>query len=161
MTSAAPPAQGQLPADPFRLLGQPNVHWAGNLNIFVQGRAVERHLAQALRIYPGRVNMAMFVVGSGRDAYAFSLHGDGADWEARLHDLTGATRLDHLDGTGLRMGEWLDCPSTRMMFLALRPPADCERGVVEVHVRQRSTGQQAIVEFSLDPEAAGPGCFVV
>jgi hypothetical protein len=35
----------------------------------------------------------------------------------------------------------------------------CCRG--EVHVEQRSTGKEAIVEFSLDARAAGPGCFVV
>jgi hypothetical protein len=47
------------------------------------------------------------------------------------------------------------------MMLALRPPEDCEAGGVEVHVEQRSTGQVAIVEFSFDPTALGPGCFVV
>jgi hypothetical protein len=47
------------------------------------------------------------------------------------------------------------------MMLALCPPKDCGSGTVEVHVEQRSTGQSAVVEFSLDPNAAGPGCFVV
>ena len=40
------------------------------------------------------------------------------------------------------------------MFSVL-PPEKCERGVLEVHVLQRSSGAEAIVEFSLDPTAAG------
>src|SRR5262249_20111927 len=45
---------GTLPADPLELLGRRNTYWAGNLNVFVGDRPVERHLAQALRVYPGR-----------------------------------------------------------------------------------------------------------
>jgi hypothetical protein len=48
-----------------------------------------------------------------------------------------------------------------MFLLALCPPADCTAAALEVHVTQRSTGQSAVVEFSLDPNAAGPGCYVV
>jgi hypothetical protein len=48
-----------------------------------------------------------------------------------------------------------------MLMLALQPPATAEAGQVEVHVRQRSTGRTAVVEFSLDARAAGPGCYVV
>jgi len=43
----------------------------------------------------------------------------------------------------------------------MKPPSDCEQGVIEVRVCQRSTGRHAMVEFSLDPRAVGPGCFVV
>src|SRR5207247_993575 len=81
-TSVVAPA---LPADLLDLVGRNNPHWAGNLNIFLGGRPVERHLAQALRVYPGRTNLAMFVVGSGNDAYAFQLKGTGADWDTALH----------------------------------------------------------------------------
>jgi hypothetical protein len=38
-------------------------------------RAVERHLAQALRIYPGKTNAAMFFVGNRKDGYRFDLTG--------------------------------------------------------------------------------------
>jgi hypothetical protein len=48
-----------------------------------------------------------------------------------------------------------------LMMLMICPPSGCSRGTVEVEVEQRSTGQSAIVEFSLDPKAAGPGCYVV
>jgi len=50
---------------------------------------------------------------------------------------------------------------SRVIMLALCPPRDCGAGSVAVHVQQRSTGRWAVVEFSLDPKAAGPGCFVV
>ena len=33
--------------------------------------------------------------------------------------------------------------------------------VFAVWVAQRSTGQEAVVEFSLDPAAAGPGCYTL
>jgi hypothetical protein len=151
-----------LPADPLALLRQGSLHWAGNLNVFVAGKAVERHLAQALRVHPGRTNLAMFVVGSGRDAYRFRLEGTAADWDARLLDLTGAAHvLDLRGGTEVHEQEWLEVGQQRLMMLALVPPPECRAGSVEVHVDQQSSGQTAVVEFSLDPAAAGPGCYVV
>src|SRR5262245_54044276 len=75
------PAPG-LPADPLKLLGHGALHWAGNLNVFIGGKAVERHLARALRVYTGKVNMAMFFVGSRRDAYRFDLRGSAVKWDA-------------------------------------------------------------------------------
>jgi hypothetical protein len=151
-----------LPADLTDLLGRGNAHWAGNLNVFVGGRAVERHLAQALRVYPGRMNLAMFVVGSRRDAYAFRLEGEGAEWEAALYCMNrGPSVLDLRAAAAVPQREWVQMDGVSMMLLALVPPARCPRGAVEVHVEQQSTGQEAVVEFSLDPEAAGPGCYTV
>jgi hypothetical protein len=153
-----------LPADPMELLGRTNVHWAGNLNVFVRGKAVERHLAQALRIYPGRLNMAMFVLGDGReDGYAFHLSGEGARWDARLYDASDRETLSLTVPNDGKIGEreWIDVSQQRIMMLALCPPRVCSRGTVGVNVEQRSTGKTAVVEFSLDPDAAGPGCFVV
>jgi hypothetical protein len=159
---AAGPRPGVLAADLADLLGRSNVYWAGNLNVFVGGRAVERHMAQALRVYPGRTNLAMFVLGSGPDAYRFHLGGNAAGWDARLHDMTdaGAWSLD-LAGDPIAAGDWLESRRQRMLMLALQPPTGCGPGSVEVHVEQRSSGQTAVVEFSLDPSAAGPGCYVV
>ena len=153
-----------LPDDPAELLGRSNPHWAGNLNVFVHKTAVERHLAQALRIYPGRLNMAMFVLGDGRkDAYAFHLTGEGACWDARLYDATERETLSLTVGSdgAISEKEWLEVSGPRMMMLSLCPPRVCRRGTVEVNVEQRSSGKTAVVEFSLDPDAAGPGCFVV
>jgi hypothetical protein len=157
---------GALPADPFELLGHANPHWAGNLNVFVGERAVERHLAQGLRVYQGRVNTAFFMVGSGRDAYAFELAGAGAHWDAALyHTLARGTlgqlmlHLDEIDRVDDR--EWVEIERQAFLLLAVRPPNGCGLGSLEVHVTQRSTGRTALVEFSLDPGFAGPGCFVV
>src|SRR5262249_41138537 len=140
-----------------------NPHFAGNLNIFVGGRAVERHLAQALRIYPGRRNLAMFVVGSGPDSYAFRLLGDGAGWDARLYDATQfrSITVEPRGQTPIVEDEWIDVDQTAFMMLTLTPPEGCCEGAIEVHVAQRSTREEAVVEFSFDPSAAGPGCFVV
>ncbi len=158
------PTPGVLPADLMDLMGRPGLHWAGNLNVFVGGRAVERHLAQALRVYPGRANVAMFVVGSGRDAYRFHIAGAGADWKARLYAATEWNWVFAGSESGkppITEGRWIQTRSQCLMMLSLEPPADCGAGAVAVHVKQRSTGQEAVVEFSLDPRAAGPGCFAV
>jgi hypothetical protein len=152
-----PPRAGQigtLPTDLLELFRQGGVHWAGNLNIFFAGKEVERHLAQALRIYPGRTNVAMFMVGQ-RDTYAFSLH--GPNWQAALFDGSRGFMRKEAEIT---QDEWIRIDSG-MVFLALCPPADATIGEIEVHVEQQSTGKKAIVEFSLDAHAAGPGCFVV
>jgi hypothetical protein len=158
----AQPGQPVLPADLMDLLGRGGAHWAGNLNIFIGGRAVERHMAQALRVYPGRVNLAMFIVGSGRDAYAFELRGPAADWGAALYSMNGGVSLTDLRAaSSVPQGQWVEVMRQSMMMLALQPPRGCPAGAVEVHVEQRSTGQQAVVEFSLDPAAAGPGCYTL
>ena len=46
-------------------------------------------------------------------------------------------------------------------MMALRPPAGCREAAVEVHVCQQSTQQTAVVEFTFDARAAGPGCYVI
>jgi hypothetical protein len=139
------------------------LYWAGNLNIHVGNRAVERHLAQALRICPGRTNMVWFFVGSGPDAYRFRIDGVGPDWDATLFDMSGRRSLlvDPRNDTPLAEEEWFTVTGTTMFLLALAPPAKCGAGDVEVHVTQRSSGATAVVEFSCDPRAAGPGCYVV
>jgi hypothetical protein len=153
---------GRLPADLFKLLRQGSVHFAGNLNIFIGGRAVERHLAKSLRVYPGQTNLAMFIVGSGPDAYAFDLKGPSTAWDAVLFDMTRSHSILPGDGeSSIPLRRWIEQADRSLMILAIRPPANCDRGAVEVHVKQRSTGETAIVEFSLDPAADGPGCYVV
>jgi hypothetical protein len=154
---------GELPVDLMALLSRGNPHFAGNLNVFVGQVEVERHMAQALRVYPGQVNMAMFVVGSRRDAYAFHLAGSGAGWDAVLYHGNSADRLDRVLDCSDPIEEdcWIELGGQGLMILTLCPPQECKEGSVEVHVTQRSTQKRAIVEFSLDPAAAGPGCYVV
>jgi hypothetical protein len=157
----ARPLTPPLPNDLFAFLGRENPHWAGNLNVFVNNRAVERHLAQALRIYPGRLNLAIFVVGSGQDAYCFSMKGKGSTWDAALHDVSGSGRFSPEPQTRLPLKKWIPMERMHVLILTMRPPHGCGQGEVEVHVRQRSTGQKAVVEFTMDERGAGPGCFVV
>jgi hypothetical protein len=158
------PASGAMPPDLMQLLVQETPHWVGNLNVLVGNTDVERHRALALRVYPGRLNMAWFVVGSrGRDAYAFRLSGCGNDWEAKLFDMTSreALVLDVTETPGIPPEQWIPSDGTRAMLLALRPPKECTAGNIEVRVCQQSTGRTAVVEFNLDPNAAGRGCYVV
>jgi hypothetical protein len=153
-----------LPADLNDLLGRGNFYWAGNLNVFVGGKAVERHLARALRVHPGRLNMALFVVGDHRpDAYRFRLDATGEDWKASLFDCTNGWPVFRRPSgqAPVAEGRWVETTGVRLMTLALRPPADCGTGSVEVRVTQRSTGKVAVVEFSLSPDAAGAGCYAV
>jgi hypothetical protein len=155
--------RGLMAADLFKLMGQGDVHWAGNLNIFIGRHEVERHMAQALRVYPGNTNLAMFVVGDGKpDAYSFEVHGDGEAWGARLLDAGSAASIIDAAGSSddLSAAGWRDM-SSGVVLLALEPPADAVQGAVEVHVNQRSSGKTAVVEFALDARAAGPGCYVL
>jgi hypothetical protein len=161
------PATGRawpgLASDLLQRLGGGGVHFAGNLNVFVGHRSVERHLAQALRIYPGRDNLAMFVVGSGPDAYSFEIHGAPIDWKASLlrPAASEASLLDLGNHHQVEVRQWVTVACQELMMLLLQPPTGCTSGKVDVKVCQRSTGREAIVEFSLDPSAAGAGCFTV
>ncbi len=64
-------------------------------------------------------------------------------------------------GTLIDLGTWVPMHCNSLVFMALRPPANCREANVEVHVTQRSTQETAVVEFSFDARAAGPGCYVV
>jgi hypothetical protein len=147
------------------LLLQDTPHWAGNINVLVGGTDVERHRAQALRVYPGRLNMAWFIVGApgAADAYAFRLRGVRTDWEAKLFDMTSRETLVMKadDDSAIAAGQWIDTQGSRTMLLALRVPLNGEAATVSVHVIQKSTRREAVVEFSLDPRAAGRGCYRV
>ncbi len=147
-------------ADPLALLGRSGHHWAGNIDILMRGKAAERHLAWALRVYPGKTNAALFFVGDRKDGYRFELSGDVQEWQAEL--------LDMIHSPSLRPGQAPDVPpgefrefSRGTFYLLLRPPQGVERGGVSVHVTRQSDGKEAVVEFSLDSRAAGAGCFTV
>src|SRR5207237_10032367 len=81
-----PPTPAALAPDVLALLRQGGPYWAGNLNLFFPGKDVERHVAQALRVYPGCVNLALFIIGETNDAYRYELTGDAGTWKARLFD---------------------------------------------------------------------------
>lgn len=161
---AIPPRRPRpLAPDLFRLLDRRTSHWVGNLNVFLGARSVERHMASALRIRPGMTNLAIFMVGDGPDAYAFHMEGEGIGWEASLHSGRGLRdlRIDGRSQAPIEERNWIRTITTEPFILTIRPPAACREGRLDVHVHQRSTGKEAVVEFTFDAAAAGPGCYVV
>ena len=157
-------ARTSLAPDLWDMVGRGQPHWAGNINVFIGREPVERHLAQALRIYPGRTNMAMFLVGDrGRaDAYAFELVGLNPDWKAMLYDATTNKNLvTNSADIPIEEMQWVESKTGLMVMLATQPPADCKTGILEVHVTRRSCGKTAVVEFSMDRSARGAGCYFV
>jgi len=152
-----------LPPDLMELVGRQPTYWAGNINIFIGAHRVERHMARALRIYPGRTNLAMFMVGNPakRDAYAFELLGLAPDWKAALYDSSkNRSLLIDPSQPPIQESEWLESEGG-MVVLATQPPVDCREGSLEVHVTRRSDAKIAVVEFNLDPSAQGAGCYFV
>jgi hypothetical protein len=118
----------------------------------------------ALRIYSGRTNLAMFVVGGAgkRDGYAFDLLGLDPDWKAALHDVTSAkTLVVRSSDQPVQKRQWVETiAGVMLIMLAVRPPVICEDGKVRVLVTRRSCRKTAVVEFNLDPTAQGAGCYV-
>lgn len=155
---------GSLAPDLRDLLGKRQPHWAGNINVFVGARPVERHMARALRIYPGRTNLAMFMVGNPgqRDAFAFEVEALMPGWTAALYDTTGhGNLLPSPSDRPIQETRWVESNGGLLVILATQPPADCRVGNVEVHVTRRTSNEKAVVEFNLDPCAQGPGCYFV
>lgn len=151
-----------LAPDLWELLGRDQPHWAGNINVFIGSKAVERHMAKALRIYPGRSNLAMFLVGSGeRDAYAFDITGLTPDWTAALYVANAKTLAVEASDTPIKERQWMESAGTMMVMLVVRPPMICEEGNIRVQVMRRSSQKTAVVEFNLDPAAQGSGCYSV
>jgi hypothetical protein len=153
-----------LAQDLWDLSGRGQPHWAGNINVFIGRKPVERHLSRALRIYPGRTNMAMFVVGEAgkREAYSFELAGLSSGWKTVMYETTHNKNLlaDPSDAP-IKETQWVEAAGSLMVMLATHPPVDCKAGKLEVHVTRRSSGDSAIVEFDLDPAAQGTGCYYV
>lgn len=154
-------AAPMLAPDPFALLGRGGIHWAGNIDVLMRRKAVERHLAQALRVYPGKTNMAMFFVGDRKDGYRFDLTGMANEWQAELLSGTSLSCLRPNGAPSVVTGKWMELSGSNLFFLLLRPPHSAERGEVQVHVERQSDGKEAIVEFSLDCQARGSGCYTV
>jgi hypothetical protein len=148
-------------ADPLAVLGRGSVYWAGNIDVLMRNKPVERHLARALRIYPGKTNAAMFFVGDRHDGYRFGLTGLVGEWQAELLDMTRRPSLYPQGAPGVIQGQWLELRGRSVFYLLLRPPHGAERGEVQVHVTRQSDGMEAVVEFGLDSRAAGAGCYTV
>ena len=154
----------RLAADVFECLGHRKSHWAGNINVFVGEQSVERHMAHALRVYPGRTNLAIFFVGTfDPDAYSFELRGSSLSQHASLVNVVPDPSLVETveDAAVIPERQWVGACGPLAVMLVLRLPGCCQQGELVVHVCQRSSGRRAVVEFSLDPNAVGPGCFTL
>ena len=149
-----------LPPDLLDLLDGAGPHWAGNLNVWIGHKPVERHRAPRLRIHAGRANLAAFCVGDRPDRYAFRVECAAAEWGLALYDVASGASIECSREPG-EEPRWHAVPGLSYVLLVLRPPHDCARGEVLVHVTQRSSGKTAVVEFDLDPAAAGPGCYTL
>jgi hypothetical protein len=162
-TGREPAGKSTLAPDLLDMMKRGHPHWAGNINVFIGTQAVERHRARALRIYPGRTNLAMFMVGgSRRDAYSFHLVGLAPEWKAGLFDASNQRNfLIDSSSSPIEQRRWVESHGGLMVILATQPPAGCETGNLEVHVTRRSCGKEAVVEFDLDPSAQGTGCYFV
>lgn len=158
------PADIPLAPDIWDLVDRRQSHWVGNLNVFIGDQPVERHLAQALRVYAGYTNLAMFVVGNPgeREAFAFELSGLDPTWNAALYDATHGRSLEIGPSAAyIEESKWINSNGGLFVMLATQPPKDCQVGKLEVQVTRRSDQKTAIVEFDLNPAAAGPGCYSV
>ena len=153
----APPV---VAADPFAVVGRNGTHWAGNVDILMRGKQAERHLARALRVYPGKTNAAMFFVGDRADGYKFELSGDVEDWRCELLDMSRNPSMKPTGATPIHTSEYREF-TRGTFYLLMHPPKDAERGDVAIHVTRQSDGKEAVVEFSLDRRAKGPGCYTV
>ena len=151
-----------LPPSLLERDGVPKNYWAGNFNVFVGRRSVERHLARALRIEPGRRNRAKFRVGDGRlDAYRFSIDAPGG-WPATLQASRPASDGHPVPIAVEREADQLvERVTQAWLTLWLDVPSDAVEGRAVVGVHRIGTGERANVEFELDSRAAGPGCYVV
>jgi hypothetical protein len=147
-------------ADPLTLLGRNGLHWAGNIDILMRGKQAERHMARALRVYPGKTNAAMFYVGDRQDGYKFELSGDVEDWNAELVEMTNRPSLRPSNAPNMPEREFREF-TRGMFYLVMRPPVGAETGDISIHITRQSDGKEAIVEFSLDSRAAGAGCYKV
>jgi len=138
-----------------KLMGSGEVYFAANLNVLIGRQDVERHMTTPLRMRPGVSNLALMKVGERPDEYAYRIQGGDERWAAGL--LRGGRPLV----LGSRERPVWHRHGRLCLLLVLRPPADATEGTLEVHVSQRSSGREAIVEFSFDARAAGPGCYAV
>jgi hypothetical protein len=147
-------------ADPLALTGRQGYHWAGNIDILMRGKAAERHMAQALRVYPGKTNAAMFFVGDQLDGYKFELSGEVEQWRAQVLDMTRSPSLKPGRAPDVSASPFREF-TRGTFYLLLRPPKGAERGDVAIHITRQSDGKKAVVEFSLDCRAAGAGCYKI
>ncbi len=157
--------------DPSRAAGRGNRHWAGNINVHLGGRAVERHQANGLRIYPGLENWALFNLGSRKgEEYICTFEGEGVAWDPMVFHLENAddeyvaAREVHRGreclGQGIGSGGSFVTPRTSAwMAVMVSPPAGRRWGGLGIEIYELSSERSTKVEFELDSTASGSGLY--
>ena len=157
--------------DPSRTANRANKHWAGNINVLLDNKAVERHQAHGLRVHPGIENWALFNLGSRKgEEYIFTFDNTGAEWATKLFHLPNVRDehmavhevqkgFEHL-GQGIESGG-LIVTSTGFTWMAamVSPPEDSTEGKLNIDIRELSSGRNAIVEFQMMANAQGRGLY--
>ena len=152
--------------------GDPNlgrsVHWIGNINVLIGEKDVERHMAQAFRIYPGAANRCVFFLGDkADDSYGFELKGPGAGWVTNLSRLEGPWGCGYFAGGNecpgkqIQPGDWLGVEPGGQIGVEISPPGDATEGGLSIEVCRKSDKRGAVVEFDFSESAAGTGCYTV
>ena len=148
-----------------------SVHWIGNINVLIGNVDVERHVARAFRIYPGRANRSVFFLGDkAGESYSFGMKGSGEAWPTKLirigcsQNYLGfgqfAGGLD-CPGKQIQPGDWLRLDPVGLIGVEICPPEDATEGGLDIEVCRKSDNRKAVVEFDFAETAAGPGCYTV
>jgi hypothetical protein len=145
---------GRLPVDLLELLQLGSIFWAGNINVFLGGREVERHFARQLCLNPSQPSLADFILGAGPDSYRFHVERKPQELEVALFDVTSQRRLGIDLSRSERVPEesWWHVPGTRVLFLTVDSTEESEVAV-EIHVDQKSTGKSAVIELGFEASA--------
>ena len=126
-----------------------SLSWAGNFDVHIGSTEAERHIMRAIRLTPGKSNVAMFVVGERPEDFVFDLQGEATAWDAALLR----------DGSELSLGSPHTLPGGAPVFLRVTPPAGTTEGLLAVGVTRQATGKRALVEFGFGTGTIPPGCF--
>jgi len=157
--------------DSSRAAGRGNRHWAGNINVHLGGKAVERHQANGLRIYPGLENWALFNLGSRKgEEYICTFEGEGVAWEPMVFHLENAGdeyaaarelgRGRECLGQGIGFGGSFVTPRAfAWMAAVVTPPADRRWGGLGIGIHELSSDRSTKVEFELQANAPGRGLY--
>jgi len=148
-----------------------SVHWVGNINVLIGNVDVERHVARAFRIYPGRANRGVFFLGDkAGESYSFGMKGSGEAWPTKLirigcsQNYLGfgqfAGGLD-CPGKQIQPGDWLRLDPVGLIGVEICPPEDATEGGLDIEVCRKSDNRKAVVEFDFSETALGSGCHVV
>ena len=156
-----------------------SVHWVGNVKILIGTTDVERHVAQAYRVYPGKANRSVFYLGyKAGESYRFHMAGTGAEWPTKLirldgvsfgiflqqiglHRPTQAAQSSQLFEKKIEPDNWFDVDGFGKIGIEICPPEDATQGSLDIEVCRKSDNRTAVVEFDFSETAPGSGCHVV